>query len=71
MTDSLKEVLEIPTEFAQDGIQFMRRCTKPDREEYQRLVQAVGVGFLIMGAVAGYIVKLIHYPVNNILVGGA
>ncbi|ROT37661.1 translocase SEC61 complex gamma subunit [Sodiomyces alkalinus F11] len=70
MADSIKEILEIPTEFAQDGIQFMRRCTKPDRAEYQRLVQAVGVGFLVMGAV-GYVVRLIHYPVNNILVGGA
>lgn len=35
-----------------------------------KICQAVGVGFLIMGAV-GYLVKLIHIPVNNILVGGA
>jgi len=28
------------------------------------------MGFLIMGVI-GYIVKLIHIPVNNILVGGA
>ncbi|KAM0322692.1 hypothetical protein ACHAQA_009283 [Verticillium albo-atrum] len=66
MADSVKEFLEVPSEFAQDGIQFMKRCTKPDRAEYQKLAQAVGVGFLIMGAV-----KLIHIPVNNILVGGA
>ncbi|KAG7118537.1 protein transport protein Sec61 subunit gamma like [Verticillium longisporum] len=70
MADTVKEFLEVPSEFAQDGVQFMRRCTKPDRAEYQKLAQAVGVGFLIMGAV-GYIVKLIHIPVNNILVGGA
>ncbi|OLN86088.1 putative protein transport protein Sec61 subunit gamma [Colletotrichum chlorophyti] len=70
MADQVKEILEVPSEFAQEGIQFMRRCTKPDKTEFLKLCQAVGVGFLIMGAV-GYIVKLIHIPVNNILVGGA
>jgi len=71
-----------------------------DRHEFIKISQAVGVGFLVMGAVVsqgplrgeslaelhtcpscdpsqlipcnqGYIVKLIHIPVNNILVGGA
>jgi protein transport protein SEC61 subunit gamma-like protein len=32
--------------------------------------QAVGVGFIVMGVI-GYIVKLVHIPVNNILVGGS
>ena len=35
-----------------------------------RISQAVGMGFVIMG-ILGYVVKLIHIPVNNILVGGA
>ncbi|KAK6086053.1 protein transport protein Sec61 subunit gamma [Seiridium cupressi] len=55
---------------AKEGSLFLQRCTKPDRQEFVKICQAVGVGFLIMGAV-GYIVKLIHIPVNNILVGGA
>lgn len=46
------------------------KCTKPDRNEFISISKAVGVGFLVMGAV-GYFVKLIHIPVNNILVGGA
>ncbi|KAL2107223.1 hypothetical protein VUR80DRAFT_5534 [Thermomyces stellatus] len=70
MSEQVQEILDIPAEFARDGLQFMRRCTKPDQKEFLRLCQAVGVGFLIMGAV-GYLVKLIHIPVNNILVGGA
>ncbi|KAL8413636.1 hypothetical protein RB594_005049 [Gaeumannomyces avenae] len=41
-----------------------------DRKEFLKICQAVGVGFLVMGAV-GYVVKLIHIPLNNILVGGA
>ncbi|KAL2209259.1 secE/sec61-gamma protein [Sarocladium strictum] len=70
MSDQVQELLEIPSEFAKDGIQFMRRCTKPDQKEFLRLCQAVGMGFVIMGAI-GYLIKLIHIPVNNVLVGGA
>ena len=39
-----------------------------DRREFVKISQAVGMGFLIMGAI-GYIIKLIHIPVNNVLVG--
>lgn len=41
-----------------------------DKREFLKISQAVGVGFVIMGTI-GYFVKLIHIPVNNILVGGA
>ncbi|PIG83742.1 protein translocation complex subunit SSS1 [Aspergillus arachidicola] len=41
-----------------------------DKREFIKISQAVGMGFLIMGAI-GYFIKLIHIPVNNILVGGA
>jgi len=45
----------------------MNRCTKPDKREFLKISQAVGIGFVVMGAI-GYIVKLVHIPVNNILV---
>jgi protein transport protein SEC61 subunit gamma-like protein len=76
MSDQVQEILEVPSEFVRDGVQFVRRCTKrtsniahlilflllthysaADQKEFLRLCQAVGVGFLIMGAV-GYVVKL-------------
>jgi protein transport protein SEC61 subunit gamma-like protein len=77
----------VPQEFVKDGLQFVNRCTKPDKREFIKISQAVGVGFLIMGVI-GYVVKLIHstqhpgqpwtrssnqhtVPVNNILVGGS
>lgn len=28
MADQVQEILEVPSEFAKDGIQFIRRCTK-------------------------------------------
>ncbi|KAK4168017.1 hypothetical protein QBC43DRAFT_310672 [Cladorrhinum sp. PSN259] len=70
MSDQVQEMLDVPREFLRDGVQFINRAQKPDRREFIKISQAVGVGFLIMGAV-GYFVKLIHVPLNNILVGGA
>lgn len=70
MADQVQEILDVPREFVKDGIQFLNRCQKPDKKEFLKISQAVGVGFLIMGAV-GYVVKLIHIPLNGILVGGA
>ncbi|KAI0173649.1 protein translocase SEC6 [Hypoxylon sp. FL1284] len=66
----MQDLLEIPKDFVKDGTQFMTRCTKPDRREFIQISKAVGVGFLVMGAI-GYLIKLIHIPVNNILVGAA
>ncbi|KAK0627149.1 hypothetical protein B0T14DRAFT_423404 [Immersiella caudata] len=70
MSDQVQEILDVPREFLRDGIQFINKSQKPDRREFIKISQAVGVGFLIMGAV-GYVVKLIHIPLNNVLVGGA
>ncbi|KAF2254723.1 protein translocase SEC6 [Trematosphaeria pertusa] len=68
--DQVKEMADVPQEFVKDGLQFINRCTKPDKREFIKISQAVGVGFVIMGVI-GYIVKLVHIPVNNILVGGS
>ncbi|KAJ9161622.1 hypothetical protein NKR19_g2072 [Coniochaeta hoffmannii] len=70
MSDQVQEILDVPREFVKDGLQFINRCQKPDKKEFLKISQAVGVGFLIMGAV-GYFVKLVHIPLNGILVGGA
>ncbi|KAK0670472.1 hypothetical protein QBC41DRAFT_317822 [Cercophora samala] len=70
MSEQMQEILDVPREFLKDGIQFIHKAQKPDQKEFLKISQAVGVGFLIMGAV-GYFVKLIHVPLNNILVGGA
>ncbi|KAI1140652.1 protein translocase SEC6 [Hypoxylon sp. FL0543] len=66
----VQDILEIPKDFIKDGTQFLTRCTKPDKREFIQISKAVGVGFLVMGAI-GYLIKLIHIPVNNILVGAA
>jgi len=66
--DELTTLLSGPTEFFKDSVRLLNKCTKPDRREFLKISQAVGVGFLVMGLI-GYFVKLIHLPINNILVG--
>ncbi|TPX35891.1 hypothetical protein SmJEL517_g01802 [Synchytrium microbalum] len=70
MSDVLTEFIEVPKEFFKDSIQLINRCTKPDRKEFIKISQSVGLGFLLMGFI-GFIVKLVHIPINNIIVGGA
>ncbi|KAI0706113.1 secE/sec61-gamma protein [Cytidiella melzeri] len=70
MSEKLKEFAEIPQEFIKDGQQFLIRCTKPSQKEFIQISKAIAVGFAVMGFI-GYLVKLIHIPINNILVGGA
>ncbi|KAH8270968.1 hypothetical protein KR215_009397 [Drosophila sulfurigaster] len=54
--------------FAKDSIRLVKRCTKPDRKEFQKIAIATAIGFCIMGFI-GFFVKLIHIPINNIIVG--
>eukprot|EP00588_Corethron_pennatum_P015602 CAMPEP_0194270148 /NCGR_PEP_ID=MMETSP0169-20130528/4193_1 /TAXON_ID=218684 /ORGANISM="Corethron pennatum, Strain L29A3" /LENGTH=72 /DNA_ID=CAMNT_0039012083 /DNA_START=96 /DNA_END=317 /DNA_ORIENTATION=+ len=55
-------------QFAKDSMHFVKKCTKPDRKEFTMVAKATGIGFFIMGFI-GFFVKLVHIPINNILVG--
>ncbi|KAJ3079621.1 Sec61p translocation complex subunit [Quaeritorhiza haematococci] len=70
MSDNFSELVEGPKQFAKESVQLLNRCTKPDRKEFLKISQAVAMGFLLMGFI-GFFVKLIHIPINNIIVGGA
>ncbi|KAJ2721282.1 hypothetical protein GGI07_004062 [Coemansia sp. Benny D115] len=63
-------VLDASKQLAKEASWILRRCAKPSKKEYTKIVQAVVMGFLVMGFV-GYFTKLIHIPINNIIVGGA
>ncbi|XP_003738545.1 protein transport protein Sec61 subunit gamma [Galendromus occidentalis] len=47
---------------------FMIRCSKPSKKEYRKMAASTLTGFAIMGFI-GFAVKLVHIPINNILVG--
>ncbi|KAJ3361230.1 protein translocase SEC61 complex gamma subunit, archaeal and eukaryotic [Allomyces macrogynus ATCC 38327] len=68
--DQFAEFLDGPKRFAKQSQLLINRCTKPTRNEFQQIFQVVGIGFLIMGFI-GFVVKLIHIPINNIIVGAA
>jgi len=70
MSDQFAQFADIPKEFVNDGTLFINRCTKPDKKEFIKISQAVGIGFVVMGVI-GYVIKVIHIPINNILVGAA
>ncbi|KAF7264907.1 hypothetical protein GWI33_021932 [Rhynchophorus ferrugineus] len=66
--DQIVKFVEPGRQFAKDSIRLVKRCTKPDRKEFQKIAVATAIGFCIMGFI-GFFVKLIHIPINNIIVG--
>eukprot|EP01134_Creolimax_fragrantissima_P006179 CFRG6179T1 len=64
----VKEIIEPLLEFYKDSSRLLRKCSKPDRKEFEKIAAATAVGFVIMGGI-GFLVKLIHIPINNIIVG--
>jgi protein transport protein SEC61 subunit gamma-like protein len=66
--DQITTALEPLKQFSKDSIRLIKRCTKPDRKEFSKIAIATAIGFGIMGFI-GFFVKLIHIPINNIIVG--
>lgn len=66
--DQLEAHLRPAKDFVKDSIRLVKRCTKPDRKEFKKIAIATAIGFAIMGFI-GFFVKLIHIPINNIIVG--
>lgn len=66
--DQIMKVYEPGRAFAKDSFRLIKRCTKPDRREFNKIAIATAIGFCIMGFI-GFFVKLIHIPINNIIVG--
>ncbi|VVC43992.1 Preprotein translocase subunit SecE,Protein translocase SEC61 complex, gamma subunit,Protein [Cinara cedri] len=66
--DQLMKLMIPVQQFCKDSIRLVKRCTKPDKNEFKKVSIATAVGFCIMGFI-GFFVKLIHIPINNIIVG--
>nr|CAG4718835.1 unnamed protein product [Naegleria fowleri] len=66
--DLIDDVAQQSTEFYRASKRFVTRCKKPDSKEFSKIAFATAVGFLIMGFI-GFFVKLIHIPINNIIIG--
>lgn len=53
-------------DFARDSVRLVKKCTKPDAEEFWKIAMRTATGFVIMGFV-GFFVKLVFIPINNII----
>ena len=69
MSDVKAFVIDPIKKFAADSAYLVRKCSKPDRKEFAKIAKATAAGFVIMGFI-GFFVKLVHIPINNIIVGG-
>ncbi|KAI8845638.1 hypothetical protein BJ741DRAFT_585395 [Chytriomyces cf. hyalinus JEL632] len=65
--DNITDIIDGPKQFAKDSINLINKCTKPTQTEFFQMAFAIGMGFVIMGFI-GFFVKLIHIPINNIIV---
>ena len=53
-------------EFRINSVHFLRRCSKPNWDEYKKIAVATLIGVGVMGFI-GFFVKLIAIPLNNII----
>lgn len=50
-----------------EGRKFLRKCIKPSKREFITMWKMHIGGILFLGAM-GYVIKLVHIPINNIIV---
>merc|ERR1712142_675017 len=60
--DQVMQFIEPAKQFTKDSIRLVKKCTKPDRKEFQKIAMATAIGFAVMGFI-GFFVKLIHIPI--------
>ncbi|XP_038879078.1 protein transport protein Sec61 subunit gamma-like [Benincasa hispida] len=66
--DAIDSVVDPFRVFAKDSVRLVKRCHKPDRNEFTKVAFRTAIGFVVMGFV-GFFVKLVFILINNIIVG--
>mmetsp|Transcript_40974 Transcript_40974/g.67786 ORF Transcript_40974/g.67786 Transcript_40974/m.67786 type:complete len:95 (+) Transcript_40974:66-350(+) len=59
--DQITNALEPCKQFAKDSMRLVKRCTKPDRKEFQKIALATAIGFAIMGFI-GFFCQTHSHP---------
>merc|ERR1711936_1309224 len=47
--DQIITAVEPLKQFSKDSLRLVKRCTKPDRKEFQKIAIATAIGFALMG----------------------
>lgn len=67
--DFVDDIIVYPvTAFVKNSRMLLRKCQKPNYNEFTAAAFATLMGFLIMGFL-GFFVKLIFIPINNVILG--
>ncbi|EGD78917.1 transporter Sec61 subunit gamma [Salpingoeca rosetta] len=65
--DEVERFVQPLISFAKSSITFFNNCQRPNSAEYQLTALMAVFGLLVLGFL-GFFVKLIHIPINNIIV---
>ena len=66
MANFVEDTKSTVTSFATNSVQFIQKCSKPDKKEFIKISTSCAIGFAIMGII-GYIIKLLFIPINKFL----
>jgi protein transport protein SEC61 subunit gamma and related proteins len=66
MSDIQEAIIDPLIQFAKDSQMLVEKCTKPTRDEFIATCRATGMGIICMGFI-GFVVKLMHIPIKDIL----
>merc|ERR1712156_1194417 len=59
--DQIVAHLEPVRQFSEDSVRLVKRCTKPDRKEFQKIAIATAIGFALMGFI-GFFCQIDPHP---------
>jgi protein transport protein SEC61 subunit gamma-like protein len=66
MGNFVEESINGVKDFAKESVQFVQKCSKPDKKEFIKIATSCAIGFAVMGII-GYLIKLLFIPINSIL----
>lgn len=66
MGNFVEESINGVSDFAKESVQFIQKCSKPNKKEFIKIATSCAIGFAVMGII-GYLIKLLFIPINSIL----
>ena len=66
MGNFVEESINGVQDFAKESVQFIQKCSKPNKKEFIKIATSCAIGFAVMGII-GYLIKLLFIPINTIL----
>ena len=68
--NKLQQSTSTSMRFFKNSKNFIKQCKKTNTEEFKQLLRVHLTGLFFLG-MFGFLVKLVHIPINNIIAGSA